>query len=325
MNHVISIVLLTFCLCSVSCSGDAGSRGPRIELRDGLYGYVDSHGTEIIPCKYTSLTELDSLLFIYGTDNQRYGIIDREGRVLTPAKYIDIKPFIGERACARNEEGGYLLDRNGCEIAHENEILRLSANRFRYKLAHRGALYGLLDENGTRLTPVQFSDIAPFNEGLAGVQVLTPRNGMRWGFINENGKLVIPCRFQDAGYFSDGLAAVGMEDGLWGDSQWGYIDRSGKIVIPTEYTNVHPFSEGLAAVWDGRSQKMGYINKKGELAIDYQYDIAGQFKNGYALVGLRHVSIYIPDKYGAIDHSGRVIVPIEHEDSVMVWDILKNH
>lgn len=324
MKYLFFIVSLTFCLYNVSCSGNAGSRGPRIESRNGLYGYVDFHGTEIIPCKYASLTELDSLLFIYGTDNQRYGIIDREGRVLTPAKYTDIKPFIGGRACARNEEGDYLLDRNGREVAHENEIFRLSANRFGYKLANQGAKYGLLDENGTRLTPVQFSEIKPFNEGLAGVEVLTPRNGMRWGFINENGKIVIPCRFQDAGYFSDGMAAVGMEAGLWGDSQWGYIDRSGKIVIPTEYTSVHPFSEGLAAVWDGRSQKMGYINKKGELAIDYQYDIAGQFRNGYALVGFHHLSIYIPDKYGAIDHSGRVVVPIEHEDSVTVWDILEN-
>lgn len=312
----IAVVSLICCWLGSSCAGGSAPRESRIEVRDGLYGYVAADGTEIIPFRYASLAEIDSLLFVYGTHNRRYGLISGHGEVLTPAKYLDIGAFVGGRACAENEEGAYLLDRAGCEIAREDKIRRLSADRFSYRISGRGALYGLLDENGNRLTPLKFNDMRPFSEGLAGVEVLTPRNGVKWGFIDEQGNLAIPYRYDDVACFSEGLAAVGKDAG-WGNNHWGYIDRSGKMVIPVKYGTARPFSEGLAVVANGGA--LGYIDRNGRLVIAYQFDMAGQFRDGYALVGKQNPSIYIPDKFGAVDRSGRLVVPMEYEDSVAVW------
>ena len=319
MKYSIAIVSIACCWFGFSCAGGSAPRESRIEMRNGSYGYVAADGTEVIPFKYASLSELDSLLLVYGTHNRRYGLITKRGEVLTPAKYLDIKPFVGRRACAENEEGVYLLDRTGCEVAREDRIRRLSADRFSYMISDRGASYGLLDENGNRLTPPKFDDMRPFGEGLAGVEILTSRDGMKWGFIDEQGKLAIPYRYDDVACFSEGLAAVGKDAG-WGNIHWGYIDRSGKTVIPVKYGTACPFSEGLAVVSDGGA--LGYIDRNGRLVIAYQFDMAGQFKNGYALVGKRNPSIYIPDKFGAVDRSGRLVVPMEYEDSVAVWRVL---
>ena len=310
-------------LCAGCAANDSTSKQPYINQQDGLYGYVDADGNEVIPCKYPVLEELDSAFLVYGNANKRYGVIAKNGVILTPPKYIDIDPFIGKRACVSNEEGDFVMDRSGREVAYARFIRRLSENRFAYRLNSPGN-FGLMDENGNKLTSEKFNNLEDFHEGLAGAQILTSRNGMRWGFIDEQGTLKIPYRYESVGYFSEGLAAVKIETGgLWGGLQWGFIDTKGKMVIPPQYTYVYPFSEGLAAVPDDHTPgRLGYIDKTGKVVIPHQFDIAESFVGGYAIVGEHNNSIYIPDRFGAINRKGELVVSMEYTDQEAVLRVL---
>lgn len=98
-------------------------------------------------------------------------------------------------------------------------------------------------------------EIAPFNEGLAGV-----RQGEKWGFIDENGTLVIDFRndvywnsnadttrsdISGVRYpiFQEGrcLITKNVEDGV---PLYGFMDTKGNTIIEPQFLNVYPFKNG---------------------------------------------------------------------------------
>ncbi|UWX54485.1 WG repeat-containing protein [Maribacter litopenaei] len=98
-------------------------------------------------------------------------------------------------------------------------------------------------------------EIAPFNEGLAGV-----RQGEKWGFIDENGTLVIDFRndvywnsnadtsksdISGVRYpiFQEGrcLITKNVEDGV---PIYGFMDTKGNTIIEPQFLNVYPFKNG---------------------------------------------------------------------------------
>src|SRR5690606_16047393 len=119
----------------------------------------------------------------------------------------------------------------------------------------------------------------------------------KWAFIDVNGDLAIPYRFDNAKRFQNGLAPVEV------DGSWGYIDRNGDWVIPPRFESASPFEESaLADVRIGG--KRGLINRRGEVVVEAQYDSIG-LAAGYPILVSRE------DKYGYIDYSGDVLIPLE--------------
>ena len=90
------------------------------------------------------------------------------------------------------------------------------------------------------------------------------------------------------------------------DMNWGFIDKSGAVVIEGNYDEVNNFSEGLAAYRQKAS--WGYIDKAGKIAIDAEYYNAYNFINGMAKVS------NFERKYGLIDSTGDIIIPLDYQD-----------
>ena len=57
----------------------------------------------------------------------------------------------------------------------------------------------------------QFDQIGPVKQGLMWV-----KKGKKYGYVNEEGSLVIPLRYTDAGDFSEDLAWVEKRNRKWG-------------------------------------------------------------------------------------------------------------
>jgi len=57
---------------------------------------------------------------------------------------------------------------------------------------------------------LEYSNVYPFSEGLAGVNKNT-----KGGFVDKSGKVIVSLEYDDVGFFSEGLAAV-KKDGKWG-------------------------------------------------------------------------------------------------------------
>lgn len=204
---------------------------------------------------------------------------------------------------------------------------------------------GYINQQGEFVIPLQFEDTSQFREGLARVKL----NG-KYGYIDKNGEIVIEPQFSKAHHFSEGIAFVALDreppiyaaidkNGQilfklpprakaekfvqgWAvverDYQWGYLDKSGKLAIVPRFHAARDFSEGLAAVKLTKSLKnsnwghWGFIDRAGHEVIKLPFESvliapdAADFSEGLAVVRR-------DEKYGYIDKSGKVVIPIQFD------------
>lgn len=153
--------------------------------------------------------------------------------------------------------------------------------------------WGVMDENGNKITACIFSYHSKFNNGLARISI-KGQSDMLIGYVDSSGEIAIEPIFTDASDFEMGLAAV-----REGDLYYGYINVNGEYVIDAQYYEALPFSEQLAAV-DYRG-KWGYIDSKGKTVIPFQYEKAQSFNSGLACVKDGGV-------WNMIDVNGNVVV-----------------
>jgi hypothetical protein len=140
----------------------------------------------------------------------------------------------------------------------------------------------------------------------------------RGGFIDLEGKIVIPLCFDKVGAFSEGLARFER------DGSWGYIDTAGHVVIEPTFPWAEEFHEGFAHVQVtglqlGINGRWGFIDRSGTVVGSPEYaetfgeksniGVGGDesaFHEGLAMVFSNY-------KYGFIDATGKVIIPVEFD------------
>jgi hypothetical protein len=130
---------------------------------------------------------------------------------------------------------------------------------------------------------------------------------------------VIEPKYVQAARFSEGLARVAVvEDG---GEKVGFIDHSGQFVIPPKFNtdgdfrrNSTDFSDGAASLTEGlrptvmKKEKVVYMDKNGSITLFTDFFCAGPFRSGLA-------SVYDAEnnKFGFIDKSGRLRIPLEYD------------
>ena len=270
--------------------------------QNGKWGVLDRNGKIIIPCLYDSglrFTENMASALL----NDKYGFIDKKGRMIIPATFEYASVFA-----------------EGLALVRQNDK------------------YGFIDTTGKLVIPAQFDDITDFTlygcssyfpEDMAEVK----QNG-KWGFIDRKGNVVITPQFDSTDKFSGGLACVSLngKQGLINktgkfvipaeydmievtsedlvsfkkDGKYGYMDKTGNILIPARFEQCYGFNEGMAAV--EVNGKWGFIDIKGELTIPAQYTCVVPFSEGLA-------AVEIDDKWGAIDQAGNLVIPAGFDDA----------
>jgi len=278
--------------------------------RDGKWGALDKSGVEVIPLKYDDLTDFADGVAItnVGMDWDangkfvafgKYGVIDRFGSEIVPPKYDKIGRF---------SEGLASVEQN---------------NKF-----------GFIDRGGNVVIPLTYADAGTFSDGAAWVQTGSRIRGIAktgWtistmggksGLIDMSGIEFVQPKYDWIGRFSDKLVDVRL------NGNCGYIGRDGQFKIPSQYKDCRSFSEGLAAVKIGG--KWGFIDKNGDLVIPAAYDIVDYFSEGLAWFNVGAETdvasaatqddiLYLKGKWGLIDKSGNVVLPIKY-DSVFAFE-----
>jgi hypothetical protein len=208
----------------------------------------------------------------------RYGYIDKSGKLVIPLKYQNATNF-SEGLAAVQEENG--TNSSG---------------------------FGYIDRTGKIAIAPQFEVAGKFSGGLAPVKTATEQ-----GYINKTGKMVLKLKYSSLSEFHEDLAMVLSEtpDPKYPTGKYGYINRQGKLVIPFQFTQANPFSQGLAAVKTLKSQ--GYINKKGKFVIqnpNLDMYIAGNFQEGMAAseLGSGACSAAAYCNFVYIDRRGKVAI-----------------
>lgn len=202
--------------------------------------------------------------------------------------------------------------------------------------------WGYVDADGDVAIPFRFEQAKPFPEcGLAAVRL----DG-KWGFIDANGDLAVPCVYDEVKDF----AANGLAPAKRGD-RWGYIDAAGATALPfrflsadefrsdslarvaydcpirkyiaTDHVNakgetfsffdVHRGFNGMICVSDA-NDKHGFIDAHGDIVIPLIYDDGKAFTSaGVAQVNIGAKGLSDGGKWGLVDETGAVVLPIEYD------------
>lgn len=169
------------------------------EKEDGKFGYIDLKGTVIIPPRYTFAQPFEhghAVVNMVEDYNDKYGLIDKEGRFPISPTYNDI----------------HLLGRNRAAVGIP----------IKEGASYYGSKFALATTEGTILTDFKFLSILEFKEGVASVTT-----GMETFFIMKNGKNAkgLPV--------INGEGTLSLEGELIKanvDQRLSYYDRSGNIV-----------------------------------------------------------------------------------------------
>ncbi|HEY9808457.1 MAG TPA: WG repeat-containing protein [Halomicronema sp.] len=247
-----------------------------------------------LPAGFSGSNFSDGLAPIF--DGQKYGYMDKTGKIVIPPKFASSMDFSEGLASARTGYKSGYIDKSGSFVIPESYSY---AERFSEGFAaveiNDKFQYAYISKTGQLLNAEAYHQPKPFSEGLAAVGM----NG-KFGYIDTLGKLIIPYQFEEAQSFSEGLALAKM------GGKWGYIDKTGKFVIQPEYYEVTSFSDGLASVRLGG--KFGYIDKTGKFAIPPQFDIAYPFSEGLAMVAGQQGDSQTIGQFGCIDKTGKMVI-----------------
>jgi hypothetical protein len=206
------------------------------------------------------------------TGEEKWGFIDKEGKVKINAQFSDVGRFIDNKCPVSNLEGkwGY-IDKEG-KLLINNQFDNAESFFNGSAVVKSGGKAGLIDLAGKYLINPQFTDMQS-----DGDLFLIEQDG-KFGWTDKQGKIVINPQFTKAFPFTNGnLAAIKT------DKSYGFIDKEGRIVINPQFDKALPFNGKLALV--SSSNKVGFIDIDGKYVINPQFDGAADDLEEYFQTG----------------------------------------
>jgi hypothetical protein len=285
------------------------------------YGFIRPNGTAAIPFMFDGIRSEWTVGppggFSEGKapvlKGRRYGFIDKSGKLVIPADYDNVTPFVQNRsavvvALVSGEISSGVIDEDGSSIVESLDGYLNGFSSDGIAMANgRADRVQFVDLNGKVIVPWKFGNpfcgrgpnVVGFSCGRAavggGVDLLSlspnapvveaerrMRKMAQTGFIDKAGNLVIDIQFNSVKRFSDDRAVVQPEK----DGKWGVIDTEGRWIVEPTYDDAERFSDGLAAIRSG--SKWGYVDTAGKQVIAPQFSVekAGPFQEGIAVLML---------------------------------------
>lgn len=197
-------------------------------VRSGDAWYLIDKHNQPISQSYDGLIRYDERLYI-AEKLGKYGIIDRDGKVVQPLSYDEIKAYItGDGLLAVKQHG----------------------------------LWGFMNRDAKMVIKPQYQAVNYFADGLAAA-----KKNHKWGFINSNNQTVIDfiydeplkdmslLEFSQAYAVTDGVIAV-VKDG-----KWGIIDTQGVAKTDFIYDEIGLIDKHfIMVIKDGQTS---HITRKG--------------------------------------------------------------
>jgi hypothetical protein len=317
-------------------------------LKDGRWGYIDASGKVAVPPRFARAADFSEGLaavldgktfgyvdptgklalvpayppekllhrpFVSGravvTVGGRDGAIDRDGRLVIPARFLSIEDFSEGHALACDDEECGWIDASGRRAlgpAGMGGTPMRGGVATGWMSMGMGRKRAFLFKLGAGGLPEEYEDTGSFSDGLLPVKV----DGV-WGYADGDGRPRVPLLFAWAGDFAEGLAPA-RKDRL----RCGYIDRTGAFAIPERFRECEPFAEGLARVELADRPGVGFIDRTGKVVIsgpdaDPPFDTALDFADGLAAVGQGGLvptagpEVPTGPRIGWIDRTGRYV------------------
>lgn len=221
--------------------------------RDGNWGFINTLGEEVIPCRYSEVGDFSEGRAYVSNGTGLYGYINREGETVVPCKYERAGNYSEGIACVSS---GNRLNNFEAYL----DFLDLEGNRIE-ALSGKYSWYIFSDCYGH---PTYMPE---YENGTCEVLEATD-DEQDWPslYIDTNGKT---CDRPEAQPKKEEQEVKAFSDGSKdpvGHTLWGLQDQAGNVVLPCAFSYIRPFSQGVALAY---VETGGYIGTGGLEDEDY--------------------------------------------------------
>ena len=166
-----------------------------VAYRGSKSGLINSVGKEILPLNYNVLLTCDdSNFFVFSTDGKKFGVMDKNLKLILPEKF-SVVPLVNQ----------------GIIIASDNGKIVI------------------FDKKGKQIAKSEFKLFGKYSDGYIAV---SKDEHSSYGYIDKTGKIVIEPKYFVGGFFINGLASV--EEKTDNKYIIGYINTKGEYVWKNE-------------------------------------------------------------------------------------------
>ena len=265
----------------------------------------------------------DYKYFVLYNNEDKVGVIDREGKEIIPPKYTDIyipNPLKDVFICFNGEER-HIVNSNDEEIftdyqdvsglvTSEDSLLVLENNVLKYK---KNELYGLINLDGKMLTEPIYEEVSSLKNRPGRILV---KKDDRYGVLDTNGKVVVPVLYysiigdeyceEENGYQNTGfIVSNKSKTGIL----YGYYNSNGRKILETKYESISrilEYNDNSTYLIVMSNGKKGVL-RNGRKLIDLNYQDVMYSRNSKIFIVNKN------GKYGFFAKNGKEILEPKYE------------
>ena len=287
----------------------------------------------------TNISIADYKYFVLYSENDKVGVIDRNGNTILDSTYTDVyipNPlkdvficFDGDSSSVVNSKGEKIFEDYkdiSALVTSESSLLDLEKNVLRYK---KDGLYGLINLDGEVVADPIYEEISSLKNRPGKILV---KKDDKYGVLDSNGKVVVPVSYysivgdeyyeDEKAYSNTGyIVSVKTNNGI----MYGYYNSIGKKVLDTKYesiTRVLEYEDEANYLIVMSNGKKGVLrNGKKLIDLDYQDVIYSRLskifivnkngkygffaKNGREILSPKYESYQIAGEYISVTEDGK--------------------
>jgi hypothetical protein len=266
-----------------------GSLRYAVENFDSKTAIFSEDGKQITNFLIDSISSFKkNLAVIY--ENQRQGIMDREGTIKLEPLYREIKINDDGSVDVRKPDSWLMLDGENTMVQQVNadSIQSLSPNIFKVSV---GGVFRLTNQKFESINEAVFTSVGPMENGTAVI-----RKGYREGLVDTNGKIILQPTYNRVIADNNFILANTIVDSR---KRWIILDSSGKKISAQNYELILPFNGNFFP-----AKNRGYwgaLDTSGKEVIACSYDSLIDQQN-------KNIVVKFKGKYGIIDLNEKWIV-----------------
>ena len=229
--------------------------------KNGKYGYLNDKFEVVISPQFADAKGFYGGIAAIKLKN-KWGFINTRGRIVVPPCYDEVIPSRPPIIVKRGNKYG-LIDKHG------NYVIKPICDRIepynakRSYLVVKGEKYGLFNEKGQVLAPIEYDVIKCLNNNLNQVGI-----NDKTGVIDYEGKWVVPLQNAATVKISNSHFSNLVE--IKRGKVFRLLDSTGRF-LPDQYCNLSSFDLGMAIVELADSDLFRLIDKQGRYVTPYSF------------------------------------------------------
>lgn len=269
--------------------------------RNGLCGFIDERGEEVIPCKYKCVSAFNNGIARVKKDYYTWLFIDKGDNVILQLDYEGVSDFAeGLALVMRNGKCGY-IDISGNEVI---PCIYEKARLFNNGVAPvKNDKWVFIDKLGNVVSKELERDYDEVE--MTESRLWRVYYSGKYGLVDMDGQEILPCIYK---------YIYKLADGVWrADLDYPYercsllIDDAGNQLSSNKYDGIHSWERNQGVIVAHLNGKDGLIDIRGHDIVPCIYEHISSLDGGMWKVRLN-------DKFGIMGNDGKIVIPCLYDD-----------